>query len=416
MTNTKSGGIHYAWWIMVACCAMYGGAVGVIGNTMGLFLNPVMEEMEWTRLQASYYMSISGIVLAICQPIAGKLFSKIDIRILLGCAVGVLCLSYAASSQFHSLAAWNAFGIIIGVCNAFLFYLPIPILMNSWFKDRLGLALGIAVAFSSITAAFANPIGNMLIAEYGWRTTRLIFGGIVFVAVMPFMLFVVRRTPEEKGLKPYGVEKMSAQQVAASAGEATGATFKQALMSVSFWCYFLMACLIVTCASMHVQTPGYAAWKGLGSQIGATAVSVIMIGGISGKIFLGWLNDKIGIVKTGMFAMVLGIIGSVIAVVSNMNVTLFFVGTFMFGVAYAALTIVPPLLVRSAFGMKSYSQIFSIITFGLGIFGGTVAPMLYAKLYDAHKSFAIHWPLVAGMFAAALVLLIIGNATSKKAY
>jgi MFS family permease len=393
---------------------MYGGAVGVIGNTMGIFLNPVMQEMEWTRVQASYYMSISGLLTALFQPIAGRLFSKVDIRLILGTVVAVLCGAYAVSSQFHSLMAWNVFGVIIGVCNAFLFYLPIPILINSWFKKNVGLALGIAVAFSSITAVFANPVGNWLITEYGWRMARLIFGGVVFVGVMPFMVFVIRRFPEQKGLKAYGADSLKEEK--AASGEAKGASFKEAMTSFSFWCFFLMACLIVTCASMHIQTPGYAVWKGLGSQIGATAVSVIMIGGITGKVFLGWLNDRIGIVKTGVFAMVVGIAGSIIAVAANLNVTIFFIGTFMFGVAYAALTIVPPLLIRTRFGMKNYSQIFSIIAFGLGIFGGTVAPMLYGKLYDIDKSFAIHWPLVTGMFAAALVLLLMGVATSKKTY
>lgn len=57
----------------------------------------------------------------------------------------------------------------------------------------------------------------------------------------------------------------------------------------------LVAGIFCMCAAFFQQIPAFCAHGELGASVGAMAVSIIMVGGIVGKLLLGALNDKIGI-------------------------------------------------------------------------------------------------------------------------
>lgn len=398
--------IHYGWWIMISCCAFYGGTIGILGNTMGLFLQPVMEEMSWTRTEASYYMSIMPLVAALTQPLAAKLFKKYNIRLVLGLAILLFSGSYIATSRFNSIVSWNIYGVLYGLSAGFLMYLPVPILINNWFKKRMGFAMGIALAFVNISGAIFNPVASRLISEVGWRESRVILGIISLAISFPFAVLLVRYRPEDLKMKPYGHDE---QAFASSAkGTAlTGLSFKEAVKTVPFYASILLAGLFVLCSSMMQQVPGYASSIGFDSSTGANAVSIVMAGSIIGKIGLGYINDKFGTMITAFLACAFGASGALIILLAGSNPALFLAGTALFGLGYAALTIVPPLVVRTVFGQKAYGEIYSMITLGLGFFSAA-SPLIYAGIFDATQSFQMAWGLVlfAYIFGCILVPII----------
>jgi MFS family permease len=293
---------------------------------------------------------------------------------------------------------------VLGIAYAFILYLPGPLLINNWFDKRAGLALGISVAFASITAAIVNPFGGWLIDEYGWRFARIAIGSSAWVLAMPFCIFLVRYKPEDMGLKPYGYNGNS--EIDSGLVIEKGVLYKNALSNPVFYMVFLLAGLIVFTASMHVMTPSYARSIGLSSTVGATAVSVIMVGGVVGKFLLGWLADKIGVRSTTFFAMLVGACGAGVVLIAGTYVPLFFIGTFMFGFSYAALTIVPPLVVRAVYGPLDYEKIYSTVTIALGFFGA-IAPLVYGGVYDLTDSYRGAWGLVLGCNIGAFILAVL---------
>lgn len=345
-------------------------------------------------------------------PVAGKLIPKLNIKLTMGVSMTVLAATYAISSQFTTLTHWYIAGAVLGACYAFIMYLPIPILINNWFDKKVGLALGIAVAFASIWAAFTNPFGSMFIAEYGWRTARIILGGAAWVMAMPFIIFVIRYKPADMGLKPYGYEEGISQ--ANINGELAGVTASAAIRSVPFYCVFLIAGFFCFAASMLQQMPGYAVSIGLAPTIGGTAVSFIMMGGITGKFGLGYLNDKIDIVKATLLGCTSGVLGLLLILVAKTNVTFLFAGAFMFGIAYALLTIEPPLIVRRIFGSRNYSEIYSYVTFAMGA-GGAIAPLLYGYIFDVTGSFYFAFLFCIAAYLLSCLLIVTAVRTGKKA-
>ncbi|MCV2394278.1 MFS transporter [Actinotalea sp. M2MS4P-6] len=408
--------VHRAWWVLVACCLMFGGIVGVIGNSAGIYLKPVSEELGVSLAALNGYMTVVALVMTATLPIAGWVLPRFKVQVVLAVALTLGTGTYAASALFTSLTHWYIAAVALGISFGFLLYVPIPLLVNNWFRRRNGLAIGLTAAFASLVAAFVNPIGGALIDSIGWRETRAIMGGIGFLMSVPAVLLLIRYSPEQVGLKPYGAEAEEEAE-ASGAGSATApvSTFslRQAVRMPQFWMVMVLAGLFALGASMLQQTPSHASAVGIASATGAAGVSAIMIGGIVGKLGLGWLHDRVGVVATTMVSTALGVAGAATVITSGDQVTGFLAGCFIFGGAYAGLVVVPPLTVRHFFGIADYSRIYSLVTFSLGAFSA-LAPILYASIYDRTGSFNGAWVVAAGSYVLIAVLMLVVNAISRR--
>ncbi len=400
--------MHYGWKILIACVGFYAVTTGVLANTAGIFLTPVMDEMGWSRTEASMYLTIFPLVAAALQPIVGKVLQKSNPKIVLTLSVLVYGLAYIATSQAQTVLAWNLFGVVYGITAAFFMYIPVPWLINNWFSKKAGLCLGITGAALSLFAALASPIGNALIAEYGWRPTRIIFGAFVLIVAIPLTLLFVKKSPAEIGLKPYGYEENKGIK-GAIAPENVGVSIGKALKTPAFYLIILLSGIFCLNASFFQQIPSFAATGDLGAAAGAMAVSIIMVGGIVGKFILGWLNDALGTKIMGIISALCGAVGISLAFFAGSNVIMFYIGMAIFGGGYSGLTIVCPMVTKGTFGPKDYSQIYSYVTTGIFLFSAG-APLLYARIYDSTQSFDISFMIVisAYILAAILIPVILG--------
>lgn len=407
----KLGKIHYAWWIFACCFFVNACVLGIVANTAGIYLRPVSDEFGWPLTKMNFYLTIVQIVMTITLPIAGYIIPKINIKI----AIGIPCLAmgatYALSSLFQSLTSWYIAGVVLGICYGFLMYVPIPLLINNWFKKNVGTVLGVVVAGASLVAAFTNPIGSMLITEYGWRFTRVALGTTSLIMSLPLVILVLKFKPSDVGLNPYGEHDNKASKEVFEPAE-VGIGAKKAFRSLPFYTIFIFSGLLVMTASMLQQVPGYAVSEGIPATIGATGVSSIMIGGIVGKLFLGALTDRIGYMKTAILACFFGLIGVTTILFAGQNIALFLVGTSLFGIAYASIVVIPPMAVRGTFGTKDYSQIYSWITVACGAFGA-ITPIGVGYIYDQTGSYSMAWMICLVAYAMVIVLAILTKVSSK---
>jgi MFS family permease len=411
-----AGRVHRAWWVLVALCLMFGGIVGVIGNSAGIYLKPVSEDLGVSLAALNGYLTVVALVMTATLPLAGWLLPRVKVQYLLAAALTLGTGTYAASALFTSLTHWYVAAVGLGISFGFLLYVPVPLLVNNWFQRRNGLAIGLTAAFASVVAAVVNPLGGALIASIGWRETRAIMGLVGFLMSVPAVLLLVRYSPERMGLRPYGADEVEAGTAAdggAPASPAWGFSLGEALRSARFWLIALAAGLFALGASMLQQTPSHASTVGIASATGATGVSAIMIGGIVCKLGLGWLHDRIGVLRTVLVSTSLGVVGAVVVVTSGSAPTGFLVGCFLFGGAYAGLTVMPPLVVRRFLGTADYSRIYSWVTFSLGAFSA-LAPVVYASIADRTGSFTGAWLLAAGAYVLIAVLVLVVNAMARR--
>ncbi|MBU4335539.1 MAG: MFS transporter, partial [Actinobacteria bacterium] len=393
--------------MLVACCLMYGGAVGIIGNSAGIYLHPVSEEMGWPLASLNGYLTVVSLVMTVTLPIAGWVLPRVRLQWVIAAALTAACATYAGSALFTTLTHWYIAGAVLGVCYAFLLYIPVPLVVNNWFRTRNGLAIGITAAFASLVAAFANPIGGALITSVGWRETRVIMGSIAWVLAVPITIALIRLRPEQLGMRPYGApdEVAVASDVTAPAPERQ--SLARAVRSLPFVCTVVLGGLFAFGASMLQQAPSHASAVGLDATTGAAGVSAIMIGGICAKLLLGQVHDRYGIGTTTAISTALGVLGSILVIVAAGDATGFLIGCFLFGGGYAGLVVVPPLTVRHFFGTVNYSRLYSWVTVALGLFSAA-APIGYARIYDVTGSFDGAW--IASMSAFILIAVLMGVA------
>ncbi|HEY0189442.1 MAG TPA: MFS transporter [Cellulomonas sp.] len=412
-TSTTTKGSTYAWLIVLACIGFYAIPVGVVGNTSGLFATPVMEEFGWSRTTATLYMTIQPWVAAICTPFAGRIMKRYNPRWVLTASALVYGLATIWTAYADQPWQWDLYGVIYGICASFFMFLAVPTLINAWFRLRAGLALGIAGATLSFTAAIFSKVGQALIDAHGWQYTRLVFGIIITVIPTVLAALFVRRDPASMGMEPYGAGMVDEPVV--EAAPARGATLAQAKRSPAFYLLILVAGMFCLCAAFFQQIPSFTATGSLGADAGATAVSIIMVGGVVGKFFLGWLTDRVGSRISGIVAGVCGAVGLTLAIVSGSTAGVFYVGMAIFGVAYSALTLVPPMLAREGFGTANYSDIYSWVSTGIFIFSGAAA-LLYARIYDTTGSFTPAFVLVIVMYALTAVIVPIISRTARRSW
>lgn len=407
---------NYAWLILLACIGFYAVPVGIVGNTSGIFVTPVMDEFGWSRTEATLYMTIQPWVAALCTPFAGKLMARFNPRWILT----ITALAYGLGTIWTAYAThpwqWHLYGVIYGVSCAFFMFLAVPTLINAWYRKRAGLAIGIAGASLSIFAAIASPVGQSMIESQGWQHTRLMFGIVITVVSVLLTVLFVRKDPASMNVLPYGAD--DAEAAATSAGspaQEDGATLAQARRIPAFYLLMLVAGFLVFCAAFFQQIPSFASEGSLGAAAGAVAVSIVMIGGTAGKFLLGWLSDQAGGRVTGIVAGVCGAAGLTMALLAGSSVALFYVGMGVFGIGYSALTVVSPMVARESFGTANYAEIYSWISTSIFVFSG-LAALSYARIYDLSGSFTPAFVLVISLYVLIAIFVPIITRTARKGW
>ncbi|MGN0047036.1 MAG: MFS transporter [Eggerthellaceae bacterium] len=408
------GSFHYAFAIVASCIAITCVPCALTLSCAGIFFTPVSEYFGVPKAQFTLYFSVLNLAMMVMLPIAGKLMNKIDLRILLSAAVIVNGVTYLVMSQLTEVWMFYVAGVFLGIGTAPLIYLAIPTLINNWCTKKVGFFVGLCMAFTGIGGVIFNPVGTALIGSGpdGWRLGYLVFGIIMLVATLPFTLLVVRSKPEDKGLLPYGAEVGDTEEASAepaattgvsAASAITGVSAKNAMGTLAFALVAAFAFLITMNQMVYQFLPSYCqSFEGTDIALMAGAVaSACMAGQAIGKVVLGVVNDRS--TKGGLFLGVgLGIVG-VVAMMLVPQVIVLMVGAFLFGFVYACTTVQVPLLTRTVFGSKEYTQIYSRIS-TVGVLGGVVAPTFWGIIVDLPNGFTLMFVLSFVVMVASLAL------------
>lgn len=392
---------NYPWVIVITAFFWSGLIFGLMGNTVGLFYSPVSTEMGWSMKQVSFFMSIFPIVAAVCSPVAGRIFNKYDkTNVILAVIAAAWCLVYIWSSTFTQLWQWTVYGVVTGIFGGFLMYIPVPMLINNWFTKQKGIALGIAAAFVNIVPAFGNPIVTAQIAAHGWRSVRLTIGIVLAIIVIPVTLIFVRKFPKDKNTVAWG-EGEEVEKKAVKAGAQSGVATKVAMKSVAFWLALLAAACIVSCATINQRIASLATARGFDPVAIGMASSIIMVGGILGKFILGFVRDKTNnAIVTGLTCAGFGLIGCLLfLLVGTKGVAIFYISILIYGFGYAGLTVVPPIVVESAFGGKNFSEIYANVSIATCA-ASSLTSYIYAAIIDSTGGYE-------GCFVLAMVFYAI---------
>ncbi|WP_349729390.1 MFS transporter [Peribacillus frigoritolerans] len=410
----KQGKIHYAWWIMVASAAIYAASVGIIVSCAGLLYRAVAEDFNVGVSEISLYTSLMYFTITILLPFAGKVLNKFDIRYILTIAGIINALAFGLMGTYHSVFPFYISGIALGIGSTFLIYGSIPLIMNNWFKVKVGTSLGIAMAFMGVGGAIFAQITGGLIESIGWRSTYMVLGVIVAILILPFSIFVIRSKPEQLNMTAYGADEVDTNASNVPKTPETGILKGTAMKTPAFYLVMLFTGLFGLASTVSFHVPNFVQSVGFTATMAATGVTCVTIGQTGGKFLLGAINDKFGI-KAALFA---GIGGGMLGVVAllisdSFGIGMLYTGALLFGIGFSGSTLLPPVVIREVFGGRDYASIYTTIMSAstLGVAFGTT---LFSYIYDSTGSYYTVFIIVIVLFIITISSSLISLNWKKK--
>lgn len=396
--------IHYAWFILAACCMMQGAGLGLINNCGGVFYSPVCQDMGFEMGKFTVYRMLFTFSSAFALPVVAKSFRKMDIRIVISAAAVVMGSVSIAMGTFTELWQWYAAGVIQGFASAFVNMIPAPILLANWFHKKTGLAIGISAAFSGLVGMVGSTGLGLAIPAFGWRASYMIIGAVVMAAILPMSIFVIRYKPEDMNMLAYGAEEetVRADEKRNVEKENLGVLLRQPLFYISLLAY---AC---TMAGSYVNTYLTSCGVSVGMTITAAAMltTAALFGNTLSKLVLGKASDSFGAVRTFLAATAVSLAGMVLLLTGKAEIMM--AAAFLYGVTMPLSTVMMPLFCKVFWKGDTYAVRYSYVSMA-GTLISAPFTTIFGMFYDRTGSYALTIEVSSALLVFLMILVLAGG-------
>jgi len=414
MTETRKRGFFYGWTIVAASflvlfseCILY---------IYGVFFKPMINELGWSRAAASAAYSICMALYATMLMPMGWIYDRHGPRILIAVGGVIMGLGIILCSQVYTL--WQLylfFGVMIGVGLSPL-YVSASSTVMKWFAKKRGLVAGIVTTGIGIGQAVMAPVSEHIIEIYNWRVSFTTLGILTLAALM-VATFMVRRSPEDIGLTPYGAEDPGSsfeRDLSKSAKVTADLPLHKAIRTTAFWAsYFMFAFAYFALLMVMVHIVPFAIDIGIDPMSASFALSAIGISGIVGKVAVGFASDKVG--RRGALIMSYGASAiMMVLLVGITNAWMLYLFAVLFGFFYGGWVAMPTPLTAELFGLTYLGANLGAITTTFGI-GGALGPVIAGYIFDVTGSYFIAFFACAIIFSLAAALSFLAR-PPKTAY
>ena len=410
-TSSVKKPIFYGW-VIVASCFLLQAVQVAIQYGFSVFFKPMIAEFGWSRTATSGAYSVLMISAGISAIPLGWLGDRIGpSKVLVGCSF-IIGLSLVLTSRITEI--WQfylTYGVLQGLGMGGTYAISTG-LTSRWFVKKRGLAMGFVSAGVGVGTLLGPLVSERLITAFGWSSSYLFIGFATWVIMIGASLFL-RRDPRTMGLLPYGFgERPPAsspgKETVKRPARETSITMGSALRTRQLWLLIFLFLLFSVCVQLIlVHLVNYATDLGIDSFTAATIVSVIGIGSIAGRLFMGSMSDRIG-EKNAMIISGLGLVVALILLIFSNQLWMLYTFAILFSISYGAEVTLMPLLAGRIFGLVAVMALTGIISASARI-GGSVGSWMGGAVYDSTHSY-----LIAFIIAAVFGLVVLSLAITLK--
>lgn len=401
--NTKGISNKKKFFMVFICMFMQAIPFGIAQNIQPLFIPYVIKQFGFSLAGFSLIFTFGAIASAAFSPFLGKLFGKINIKILFLVGSTLSAVGFIGFGFSHNLTQFYVFSAIQQIGCVLFSGLGVPYVINHWFpKEGRGKALGIAFSGGSIGNVFLQQITSQMLASKGATYSYIFFGIVAIICSLPIVLLFIRLP------KVGEVEVVSNDEVVeeneSKGFEGLGA--KAARQNKYFWLFSIgYAIIAISISALSTQYATYFTGElGLSATLVGTLGSVFAMFCLIGNVVGGALFDKIGTLKTMTISMILEAI-AVFALLFSVKIHgLAFFFSIAYGLNVYSYMSAPAFMATDVFGKKESSVILGTISllFALGFaFGST----LFGMVVD-NFGFNIAWILMLVCIFVGYALLL----------
>lgn len=369
------------WLVLTAIMLMCGSSIGLLVNSNGVFYTPMATDLGILRGTVSLHGTFVSMATAFASLTVSSVVDRFGWKKTL--FFGVFCgfLGTFLMAFAKNILLIYVFGIIRGVGSAFYSMVPMTMIVNKWFQEKKGLAVGLSAGTSGVIGALAAPILASLIETNDWRFAFIIMSIFVVILALPILLIPYTYEPRDEGLLPYGFKKpeKSSKPLRQPSLENNRST------KIVFAALMLIGFLNTTTVFTSQHFPGYGESVGLSPETASFMLSAAMIGNLSGKFAFGALSELIGTVKTSLGMFVISIISTLMLIFLIHPVTLI-IGSLLFGFLFSIGGVALPLLSTEFFDPVTGVKVYARVNF-IASMGAAISVTLVGFIYDFTGSF-----------------------------
>jgi len=316
----------------------------------------------------------------------------------------MMSLGFVMVSQMSHLYLFYLGYVIIGTGAAAMGPVPCSFVISNWFKRKRGIALGLMAAGIGAGGVFMAPLVGYILSQYDWRTAYFSMAILIVAVTLPLALGIIRTRPSEMGLFPDGDSAPNRETVDDGRGgeEKKGFMLREALRTRAFW-FIAIAFAFSNFANMGAFQAAASYFGDIGYPIAtaASALGAVGFGSAVGKIFFGWLCDRMRanhVCAIGIALQLAGVL-LLLSVRADSSLLLIWGYALLLGLGVGAWLPTLSMLSSTNFGLLFYGAVFGALNMANSM-GTATGPLFTGMMHDATGSYL-------GAFITSAVLLVI---------
>ena len=363
-----------------------------IRQSFGVFLQPVVTDLELTRTAFGLAIAIQNLVWGLAQPFAGMLADKYgSFRVLILSSLLYIVGLVLTATTSSATGLHLSLGMVVGLAmSGTTFTVVLSAVGRLVAPEKRSLAFGIVSAGGSIGMFSFVPLGQLFIGLYGWSVAFLILAGCV--TIVPLLSLLFQRQTREGEIRS-NLPEHTLSQVLRSARVHSG--------------YWLLNCGFLVCgfhvAFIATHLPAFLSDSAISPMRSAFALGLIGVFNIVGTYLAGLYGGRYRkkYLLSGLYlgrALVIALF--IILPMSDVTVMLFAAAMGLLWLGTIPLT---SGLVVEIFGVRYGGTLFGIVFFSHQL-GSFLGAWLGGYLFEATGSYTLMWQLAVllGIISALL--------------
>jgi sugar phosphate permease len=385
-----SKGIFFGWWVAAGALGTQVLLAGLFHQAFGTYAVAWIKEFGWSKTTVALAFSLLRTETGLLGPIQGWLLQRLSPKIVTRTGMILLGSGFILLSQVPSTVWFFAAFVLMAVGASLTGLLSLMTVIVNWFERRRATALAI-MQFGMTIGGLLVPAVAWALVSYGWRTTALLSGILFLVLGIP-ITELMRRRPEDYGLRPDGIAPPAEQDEVREPPPApltAEISTRSAIRTQGFWFLALghsLGVAVVSAVLVHLVI--YLNEEvGLSIQAAASLFALMTACMIVGQFVGGLMGDRTSKQNLAFLGM-LGHAAALFILALAPTLGGAVVSGVLQGMSWGLRGPLMGALRADFFGRRSFSTImgFSSLIVMLGAMGGPVVAGILADLVGSYRS------------------------------